>query len=49
MFENVFGFSPLVRDSGAFLCFFVMKRGFLMNETSINYAETIEVSNVVVS
>ena len=42
-------FSPLIRDSEAFLCFFVMKRGFLMNENNTNYEETIEVSNVIVS
>ena len=42
-------FSPLIGGSGAFLYFFVMKRGFLMNQKNTDYAETIEVSNVIVS
>ena len=42
-------FSPLIGDSGTFLCFLVMKRGFLMNETNAKYGETIEVPNIIVS
>ena len=41
--EELVEFSPLIRDSGFFLCFFVM------NENNTNYAETIEASSVIVS
>ena len=47
--EELVEFSLLIRDSGFFLCFFVMKRVFLMNENNTNYAETIEASSVNVS
>ena len=37
-----------MREKGAFVCFFVMTGRFL-NENNTNYAETIEVSSVIVS